>query len=121
MCARSYIIAFQEPFDAVAFCLMVRLDTHTLTHTHTHTVTHGYLARIRHTKPCTVQHREYTSVCVCVSIGLTEHTDRGLARVGLTNQDRTKQACMCVCVCVHSHTEPVVASPCRMARADPEP
>ncbi len=43
----------------------------------------------------------------CVSIGLTEHTDRGLARVGLTNQDRTKQAyrgrkaypCVCVCVC----------------------
>ncbi len=46
---------------------------------------------------------------VCVSIGLTEHTDRGHARVGLTNQDRTKQAyigrkaykrvCVCVCVC----------------------
>ncbi len=32
-------------------------------------------------------------VCVCVSIiGLTEHTDRGRARVGLTNQDRAKQA-----------------------------
>ncbi len=28
---------------------------------------------------------------VCVSIGLTEHTDRGLARVGLTNQGRAKQ------------------------------
>ncbi len=42
-------------------------------------------------------------VCVCVSIGLTEHTDRGLARPGLTNQDRTKQAyigSVCVCVCV---------------------
>ncbi len=33
-------------------------------------------------------------MCVCVSIGLTEHTDRGLARVGLTN------VCVCVCVCV---------------------
>ncbi len=44
---------------------------------------------------------------VCVSIGLTEHTGRGLARVGLTNQDKTKQAyigrkaySVCVCVCV---------------------
>ncbi len=41
-------------------------------------------------------------VCVCVSIGLTEHTDRGLARVGLTNQ-----VCMCVCVCVS-----LFAAPC---------
>ncbi len=48
-------------------------------------------------------------VCVCVSIGLAEHTDRGLARVGLTNQDRTKQTykgrkaySVCVCVCVSS-------------------
>ncbi len=47
-------------------------------------------------------------LCVgpCVSIGLTEQTDRGLARVGLTNQIRTKQvyigrkAYVCVCVCV---------------------
>ncbi len=36
---------------------------------------------------------------VCVSIGSTEHTDRGLARVGLTKQIRTKK-CVCVCVCV---------------------
>ncbi len=32
-------------------------------------------------------------MCVraCVSIGLTEHADRGLARAGLTNLDMTKQ------------------------------
>ncbi len=42
-------------------------------------------------------------VHVCMLIGLTEHTDRGLARVGLTSQDRAKQedrGCVCVCVCV---------------------
>ncbi len=44
-------------------------------------------------------------VCVCVSIGLTEHTDRGLARVGLTNPMRTKQA-YSVCVCVYP-TRPI--------------
>ncbi len=62
---------------------------------------------------CGLVARALVCVCVCVSIGLTEHTDRGLARVGLTNQDRTKQAyrgrkalrqagsmCVCVCVCV---------------------
>ncbi len=40
------------------------------------------------------------SVPMCVSIGLPKHTDRGLARVGLTNQDMTKQMCVCVCVCL---------------------
>ncbi len=47
--------------------------------------------------PCSVK-RVYVCecVCVCVSIGLTEHTDRGLARVGLTN------VCVCVCVCTQT-------------------
>ncbi len=61
------------------------------------------------------QNKAKQSSVQVVSIGLTEHTDRGLARVGLTNQDRTKQeyigrkayrqagprhAVVCVCVCV---------------------
>ncbi len=47
---------------------------------------------------------------MCVAIGLTEHTDRGLARVRLKSQDRIgqdrtgkhagRQAKTCVCVCV---------------------
>ncbi len=65
-------------------------------------------------------------VCVCVSIGLTDHTDRGLARFGLTNvrtgqgrergrlagkimQASHRQAgsrvCVCVCVCVPRWTK----------------
>ncbi len=40
------------------------------------------------------------SVCMCVSIGLTEHTDRGLARVGLTNT--LASVCVCLCVCVYA-------------------
>ncbi len=70
-------------------------------HTHVHT-------RLRQPPECTTRDGcrlqagcVRLCVCMCVSIGLTEHTDRGLARVGLTNQDRTKQTYigMCVCVC----------------------
>ncbi len=72
-------------------------------------------------------------MCVCVSVGFTEHTDRGLARVGLKNQDRTKQedrgrkayrqantirqsvcVCACVCVCVRAQERmPIVAQRAR--------
>ncbi len=69
---------------------------------HTHTHTHHLLL------PACRSHQSYVWrvcaglcvtrvciwLCVCVSIGLTEHTDRGLARVGLTN------VCVCVCMCV---------------------
>ncbi len=39
-------------------------------------------------------------VCLRVSIGLTEHTGRELARVGLKTQGRGVCMCACVCVCV---------------------
>ncbi len=83
-----------------------RIHTHTDTRIHTHTMTHAWGT---HTDGCAYKHRwlHTTRMCVCVPIGLTEHTDRGLARVGLTNQDRTKQGyrgrCVCVCVCVCAH------------------
>ncbi len=75
----------------------------------------------------------YLCMCVCVLISLTEHTDRGLARIGLTNQDMTKQAyrgrkaytqagptCVCNCVCVCVCACVCVSLACRALRRCPD-
>ncbi len=121
-------------------------DTHTYTHMtfRTHTYTHELLHECPHreaklrrglvswrtrqkgARVCMrvcmrASVRACVCVCVCVCRGLTEHTDRGLARVGLTNQGKTKQVrarvCVCVCVCVCAlphrvHVSACVGTPC---------
>ncbi len=94
--------------------------THTYTHTHTHMLTPPFHRPHAPTPPGTLSTSPtlqalFPSMCVCVrvSIGLTEHTERELARVVLKSLGRTRQGqigrhacvcvfvCVCVCVCVH--------------------
>ncbi len=79
-----------------------------LTHKRVRHNEHRYCHSLSHRHTLDVHQTTSVCVCVCVSTGLTEHTDRGRTRVGLTNQDRTNQECVCVCVtmcvCVQVYT-----------------
>ncbi len=92
------------------------LQVNTQTHIHTHT--HTLQARTWHASTFRSElfmsfYSQRVCVCVCVymcvSIGLTEHTDKRLARVGLTTQDGGRKAgshvCVCMCVCVQGQNE----------------